>query len=113
MGLPIYESKTAHYKLAPLLKDDTLQFEGLPDTGRSTMVQGCLNGIQEFAHCPRMDSVSWITQKMIGMGYQFQRSTIRMQQFLLAREHQNAGSGARRVSQRAYFAVRRLSALPL
>lgn len=113
MGLPIYESKTAHHKFAPLLKDDMLQFKGLPDTGRSAMVQGCLNGVQEFARWPHMDSAAWITQKLIGMGYQFQSSAIRMQQFLSAREQQNAEPVARRVIQRAYFVDRRLSELPL
>ena len=50
VGIRIYESKTAHHNLAPWLKDDTLQFERFPDTGRSAMVHDCLNGIQELAH---------------------------------------------------------------
>jgi hypothetical protein len=81
------QPNSAHEELAPSLKEDKLQFERLPDIGRSAMVQGSLNGIPEFAHRRRMDLANCPDVSLIEMACQFQGSVICVQQFLLPREY--------------------------
>jgi hypothetical protein len=106
VGTPICQPESARQELAPSLKEDTLQFEGLPDTGSSAMVQACLDDIPEFAHRRRMNLADGPNLNLIEMACQFQGSAIRVQQFLPTREYQNAGSVAHRVIQRTRFGDR-------
>jgi hypothetical protein len=110
VGIPIGQPKTSHHNLAPWFKEDMLQFEGLPDTGRSVMVQGCLDAIPEFAHRYHIELAVWFTLRLIEIAYEFQGSAIRVQQFLPARENQNTGLVPRRVIQWAQLGSRLISA---
>jgi hypothetical protein len=110
VGIPICQPKTSYHNLASWFKEDTLQFEGLPDIGRSAMVKSCLDAIPEFAHRHHMEVAFWLTLRLIEIAYEFQGSAIPVQQLLPARENQNAGSVPRRVMQRAQLGSRLISA---